>query len=72
MLSVDVEWVFSVARHTLSYRHSHLSVKTVQGLLCVGEWLKASLMKDKDLHGCLHSLKDDQEEEDDSDFIDDM
>ena len=67
-----MEWVFSVAHHTLSYHCSCLSVKTVWGLLCVGEWLKASLMKDKDLHGWLHSLKDDQEKEDDSDFIDDM
>ncbi len=48
-------------------------VKTVWGLLCgIGEWLKAGLMKDKDLHGWSHSLKDDQEEEDDSDLIDGM
>jgi hypothetical protein len=61
--AVDVERVFSLGCITLSYLRSRLNVQTVRALLCVGDWLKAGLIKDKEMLAWLRRLKDTFEEE---------
>ncbi|EKM73774.1 hypothetical protein AGABI1DRAFT_18172, partial [Agaricus bisporus var. burnettii JB137-S8] len=48
--SVDVERIFSKARIVLSDLRNRLAVQTVRSLICVGEWIKAGLITEKDLH----------------------
>ena len=60
-----MEWVFSLGCITLSYLQSCLNVQMGWALLCVGDWLKAGLLKDKEILALLHGLKDVEEENED-------
>ena len=60
--AVDVERVFSRGRTVLSYQRNRLGVQTVRALLCVEDWIKAGLIKDKDLVKWLRGLPDIEEE----------
>lgn len=60
--AVDVERVFSRGRTVLSYQRNRLGVQTVWALLCVEDWIKAGLIKDKDLVKWLRGLPDIEEE----------
>lgn len=63
---MHVERVFSIARMVLSYQRNRLKVQTVRALMCVGEWIREGLLKDKDLLACLRELEDvDEENEED-------
>jgi hypothetical protein len=61
--TVDVERVFSCGCIILSYLRNRLKVQTVRSILCVGEWSRAGLLKDKDMQGWLKGLKDTDEED---------
>ncbi|XP_006454489.1 hypothetical protein AGABI2DRAFT_62088, partial [Agaricus bisporus var. bisporus H97] len=49
--SVDVECMFQKARIVLSDLQNRLAVQTMCSLLCVGEWIRAGMVAEKDLHG---------------------
>ncbi|KAF7776844.1 hypothetical protein Agabi119p4_5237 [Agaricus bisporus var. burnettii] len=64
--SVDVERIFSKARIVLSDLRNRLAVQTVRSLICVGEWIKAGLITEKDLHAWLKGFKDIEQDDKDS------
>ncbi|KIL58403.1 hypothetical protein M378DRAFT_86540 [Amanita muscaria Koide BX008] len=47
--SVDVEHIFSGGRVILSYLCNQLQVELTRALLCLGEWIKKGVVKDKDI-----------------------
>ena len=47
----------------LSYLQNHLSVQTVRALICVEEWIKAGIIKEKQIHDCLKGLNKVDEED---------
>ncbi|KIL55364.1 hypothetical protein M378DRAFT_47362, partial [Amanita muscaria Koide BX008] len=52
--SVNVEHVFSSGRMLISYLRNRLQVETARALLCLGDWIKKGVIKDKDM---LRALK---------------
>ena len=73
-MTVDVERVFSRGRVVLSYLWNRLNVQTVRALICVDEWIKAGIIKEKQMHDCLRALKEveDDDEADVGDGWDDI
>ena len=65
---MDVERIFSHGHIILSYLRNHLSVQTVRALICVDEWIKVGLIKEKHIHDWIQGLKD--IEEDDESYVD--
>lgn len=56
--SVDVERIFSKGRILLSHLCNGLEPSTVCSLLCLGEWIEAGIVTDKDLVAAVNGLDD--------------
>ncbi|KAJ3571478.1 hypothetical protein NP233_g3729 [Leucocoprinus birnbaumii] len=56
--SVGVERMFSKGRILLSHLRNSLSPITVRSLLCLGEWIEAGLVTDKDIVVAISGLPD--------------
>ncbi|KIL56860.1 hypothetical protein M378DRAFT_88698 [Amanita muscaria Koide BX008] len=61
--SVNVERVFSEGRVLLSYLRNRLQVDSTRALLCVGEWCKKGVIKERDLVAALKGTLDVVEDE---------
>ncbi|KIL59372.1 hypothetical protein M378DRAFT_58119, partial [Amanita muscaria Koide BX008] len=51
--SVNVERVFSEGRALLSYLRNRLQVESTRALMCVGEWCKKGVIKERDMLAAL-------------------
>jgi hypothetical protein len=48
--STDVERVFSQGRLLLSHVRNRLSSQSIRALMCLGNWSRLGLVKDRDIH----------------------
>ncbi len=60
--SVDIERVFSRGRLLLPHVRNGLSARSIRALLCLGEWSRLGLVKDKDV---IRDLEDSDDDDDD-------
>ena len=68
--SVPVERVFSRGRLLLSHVRNRLSAQSTRALLCLGEWSRMGLVKDKDVNAVavLNDVSDDEQSEHPDDY----
>ena len=59
-----MEHVFSRGRLLLSHIRNHLSLQSIQALMCLSDWSWLGLVKDKDVHAVsmLAEIEVDEEE----------
>ena len=62
--STDVERVFSRGRLLLSHVRNRLSSQSIRALMCLGNWSRLGLVKDKDVYAAtmLAEIEEDEEE----------
>ncbi|TFK82771.1 hATC-domain-containing protein, partial [Polyporus arcularius HHB13444] len=60
--SVDIERIFSRGRLLLPHVRNGLSARSIRALLCLGEWSRLGLVKDRDVK---HDLEDSDDDDDD-------
>lgn len=56
--SVDVERAFSKGGVLLTNRRNRLVGQTIRSLLCLGDWISAGIIKDKDIVRAVSGLPD--------------
>ncbi|EKM74644.1 hypothetical protein AGABI1DRAFT_133044 [Agaricus bisporus var. burnettii JB137-S8] len=56
--SVDVERTFSKGRNLLTNRRNRLVGQTVRSLLCLGDWISAGIVTNKDIVRAVSGLPD--------------
>ncbi len=67
---MDVERIFSRGHVILSYLRNRLSVQMVQALLCIDEWIKVGIIKEKHIHDAIKGSKE-MEEDDEAMYVED-